>query len=130
MLPFLIQLLPTALEIVKLLIEQDSDKDTKREEAVQELVRRTGCKERHARCTTEYAYNQIKEEDELPDKDTKINNNKLFKDNNNKNWKKELTQFFKNHNLLPTNYTGNIVLIFNSGGIRNVIRKECQTIPL
>ena len=37
------------------------------------------------------------------------------------NWKKELTALIRKHRLLPEKFTGQVVLVFNQGGIRNAL---------
>ncbi len=37
-------------------------------------------------------------------------------------WKKELADLIRKHRLLPKKYTGQVVLIFNQGGIRNALK--------
>jgi hypothetical protein len=45
-------------------------------------------------------------------------------DNNLKEYYKEQVALMKKHRLLPNKYTGQIILIFNQGGIRNALRGQ------
>jgi hypothetical protein len=40
------------------------------------------------------------------------------------NWKQQIASVLKNNKLLPNNFTGQVILTFNKGGIRNALRGQ------
>lgn len=45
------------------------------------------------------------------------------------NWKKEFTDLIRKHRLLPVNFTGQVILTVNQGGIQNALRAS-KPVPL
>lgn len=63
MTPFLtiiMQLLPFAIKIVEKWMEEDEDECVKRNLAVDDLIKQTGCKENEARCAVELGVGEAK----------------------------------------------------------------------